>query len=86
MFPLGIVHPACALAIRFFRLFSVKLLLIADELLRKENEDERKSVENLMLKVEKMGGRIMIINTQIEAGKQLVGLGGLAALLRFSIA
>jgi stalled ribosome rescue protein Dom34 len=38
-----------------------------------------------MLKVEKMGGRIMIINTQIEAGKQLVGLGGLAALLRFSI-
>lgn len=64
---------------------AVKLLLIADELLRKENEHERKSVEDLMLKVEKMGGRIMIINTQIEAGKQLVGLGGLAALLRFSI-
>ena len=62
---------------------AVKLLLVADELLRKEKE--RKSIEDLIQKVEKMGGRIMIINTKFEAGKQLVGLGGLAALLRFSI-
>jgi len=64
---------------------AVKLLLVADELLRKEKEEERKSVEGLMRRAEKMGGRIMIINTKFEAGKQLVGLGGLAALLRFSI-
>jgi protein pelota len=64
---------------------AVKLLLVADELLREEKEEERKRVEGLMLRVEKMGGRIMIINTKFEAGKQLVGLGGMAALLRFSI-
>lgn len=64
---------------------AVKLLLVADELLRKERDEERKSIEDLMRKVEKIGGRIMIINTKFEAGKQLVGLGGLAALLRYSI-
>ena len=64
---------------------AVKLLLVADEVLRDENEEERKNIEALMRKVEKMGGRIMIINTKFEAGKQLMGLGGMAALLRFSL-
>ena len=64
---------------------AVKLLLVVDEFLREENEEERKRVEDLMRRVEQMRGRIMIINTKFEAGKQLVGLGGMAALLRYSV-
>lgn len=64
---------------------AVELLLVADTLLRAEQDEDRKSIEDLMRKVEKKGGRIMIINTKFEAGKQLLGLGGMAALLRYSI-
>ena len=34
---------------------------------------------------EKMRGRVMIINSEHEAGAKLLGLGGIAALLRYAI-
>jgi protein pelota len=38
-----------------------------------------------MQNVEQKGGRIKIISTEHEAGKELHALGGAAALLRFPI-
>lgn len=64
---------------------AVELLLVSNKLLREANDEERRRVEGLMRRVEEMGGKIMIINTEHEAGSQLVGLGGMAAILRFSV-
>jgi protein pelota len=38
-----------------------------------------------MKNVEEMGGGIMIISTEHEAGTKLLSLGGIAALLRFPL-
>ena len=64
---------------------AVELLLVADRLLREADDGGRMRVEGLMRRVEVMGGRVMIINSGHEAGRELVGLGGMAALLRFSV-
>lgn len=64
---------------------AVELLLVSNKLLREANDEERRSVEGLMRRVEEMRGKVMIINTNHEAGSQLVGLGGMAAILRFSV-
>lgn len=64
---------------------AVELLLVADELLREAEDDERRRIEALLKDVEKMRGRVMIIDSEHEAGKKLLGLGGVAALLRFAI-
>jgi len=57
---------------------AVELLLISEEI------SERKA-EELMDEVEKAGGETMMISKDTREGKQLSGLGGLAAILRFSI-
>ena len=64
---------------------AVELFLIADELLREADDAERNSLEDLMKSVEKMRGKVMIIDSEHEAGRKLLGLGGIAALLRFSV-
>lgn len=64
---------------------AVELLLIADELLREAEDEERNSLEDLMKSIEKMRGKVMIIDSEHEAGRKLLGLGGIAALLRFSV-
>lgn len=64
---------------------AVELLLVADILLRKANDEEGSNFEKFMVDVEKMGGKVMIICTEHEAGKKLLSLGGIAALLRFKI-
>ncbi|MCK4434887.1 hypothetical protein KAU92_05300, partial [Candidatus Bathyarchaeota archaeon] len=42
-------------------------------------------LEELMNVVEQKGGKIMIVSTEHEAGEKLTALGGIAALLRYSI-
>jgi protein pelota len=64
---------------------SVELLLIADALLREANDEERRELEECMKDVEKMRGRVMTVSSEHEAGRQLLNLGGVAALLRFRI-
>ncbi|HDI42297.1 MAG TPA: mRNA surveillance protein pelota [Candidatus Bathyarchaeota archaeon] len=64
---------------------AVETLLITDEKLRTAQDDRRKALENIMHSVEKQGGKIIIVSTEHEAGKNLRSLGGIAALLRFPI-
>ena len=64
---------------------AVELLLVADALLREAEDEERRELERIMREVEKMRGRVMIVSAEHEAGKKLLNLGGIAALLRFPI-
>lgn len=55
-------------------------LLVVDELLRKDKE-----IEKLLEDAEKMKAEILLFSSESEAGKQLMGLSGVAGILRFSI-
>lgn len=54
-------------------------LLVLDKLVRQEE------IEKIMDSVDNMGGKIMVISSEHDGGKQLKALGGIAALLRYSI-
>ncbi|HDI12560.1 MAG TPA: mRNA surveillance protein pelota, partial [Hadesarchaea archaeon] len=56
---------------------SIKKLLVSDKLLRSGQ------VEAILEEVRKTRGDVVIISTEHDAGRQLLALGGLAALLRF---
>ncbi|MEM3085743.1 MAG: mRNA surveillance protein pelota [Halobacteria archaeon] len=56
---------------------AVESLLVADDAVRGR--------EGLMEAVEKAGGRVTVFSGEAEPGKRLKGLGGIAALLRFSV-
>jgi protein pelota len=58
---------------------AVEQLLILDELLRERD------VETLMDITENLGGRVMVISSVHDGGKQLKALGGMAALLRYGL-
>lgn len=58
---------------------AVKNLLVLDNLVRQED------VEGIMNLVENTGGKVMIVSSEHEGGKQLGALGGIAGLLRYSI-
>ncbi len=60
---------------------AVQQLLVADETLL----HNRAEVEQLMQKAEQMHGEVHLVNSEHEAGKKLVSLGGIAALLRYRI-
>ncbi len=64
---------------------AVNLLLISDSLLREAVDEDRKRLEATMRSAEKIGGRVILVSTEHEAGEKLLSLGGVAALLRFSI-
>lgn len=64
---------------------AVDVLVLADTVLREAENEKRLSLERLMKDVEQKGGKIMVISTEHEAGVKLVALGGIAALLRFSL-
>jgi len=64
---------------------AVERLLVADTMLREASDQDRENMENIMRNVEAKGGKVTIISTEHEAGAELQGLGGIAALLRFSI-
>lgn len=64
---------------------AVDFLLVSDKVLREAEDEERRRLEGLMRSAEHMGGRVMIIGSQHEAGVKLLGLGGIAAQLRYVI-
>jgi len=64
---------------------AVEKLVLADTMLRETSDEKRLLLEDLMRIVEQKGGKIMVVSTEHEAGAKLTALGGVAALLRFSI-
>ena len=64
---------------------AVEKLLLADVTLRKASDEERGALERLIREVEKKGGQVVVVSTEHEAGRKLLALGGVAALLRFSV-
>jgi len=64
---------------------AVETLILADALLRDSEDAGRKQLEQLMNETEKRNGKIIVISTEHEAGFKLKALGGIAALLRFSL-
>lgn len=58
---------------------AVEKLLVIDKLVR------QRDTEKIMDTVENMGGKVMIISSEHDGGKQLEALGGITALLRYSM-
>lgn len=58
---------------------AVETLLVSDKLVRKDE------IEELLKKTEESGGEIHIINSEHEAGEQLLSLTGIAAFLRYAV-
>lgn len=58
---------------------AVENLLVLDKMVRREE------IEKIMDLVENTGGKVMIVSSEHEGGKQLGSLGGIAALLRYGI-
>jgi protein pelota len=64
---------------------AVEKLLVADVTIRETSDEKRTTLENIMRQVEEKGGQVVILSAEHEAGTKLQGLGGVAALLRFSV-
>ncbi len=64
---------------------AIETTVLADTILRKSSDEERRNVERLMKTAEEKGGKVMIISTEHEAGEKLLALGGIAALLRYPL-
>jgi protein pelota len=65
---------------------AVERLLVADTMLRDSDDEKRQRIEEVMNIIEQKGrGTVLIVSTEHEAGSKLVSLGGIAALLRFSV-
>jgi len=71
--------------VRAVQFGAVDALLVLDKLFREAQPDYRRELENIMRQVEKQAGSLEIFSADHEAGKQLEGLGGIAALLRFRL-
>ena len=55
---------------------AAETMLVIDEMVRERD------IENLMDQVENMGGKVMIISSEHDGGKQLTSLGGIAASVK----
>lgn len=64
---------------------AIETLVLADSKLREAPDEERLSMEELMKDIEGKSGKVMIVSTENEAGTKLLALGGIAALLRFTL-
>jgi protein pelota len=64
---------------------AIEKLMILDYTIRSTLDEERLKLEKLMTEVEMRKGQVIIISVEHEAGKKLLALGGVAALLRFPI-
>ena len=64
---------------------AVDKLLVLDELLRSPDPNLRNKVEEIMETAEKRGARVKIFSSLEEPGQQLKSMGGLAAILRYSL-
>jgi protein pelota len=58
---------------------AVEQLLVIDQLIRERD------VEKVMDLTENLGGKVMVLSSEHEGGKQLNALGGIAALLRYGL-
>jgi protein pelota len=70
---------------RAAELGAVERILLTDKMLRESDDEKRLRIEEVMETAEKKGGAITVVSTGHEAGTQLSGLGGIAALLRFPL-
>jgi protein pelota len=64
---------------------AIEKIIISDKILRESSNTERRNIEQLINDVEQHKGEVMVISAEHEGGKKLLSLGGIAALLRFSI-
>jgi len=64
---------------------AVEKLLVADSVLREASDEDRLRLEDLMSDVERKRGVLMVVSSEHEAGNKLLGLGGMAAILRFPL-
>lgn len=65
---------------------AVKTLLVADSIILKyRQENKYNTLEKVMKRAEETGAEVVIISSEHEAGKRLIGLGGVAALLRYKL-
>ncbi|MFW9830875.1 MAG: mRNA surveillance protein pelota [Candidatus Thorarchaeota archaeon] len=71
--------------IRAVQFGAVETLLVLDKLFRQAPPDQRREMETIMRQVEERAGSIEIFSADHQAGKQLEGLGGIVALLRFPL-
>ena len=71
--------------VRAVQFGAVETLLVLDKLFREAQPEFRRELENIMRQIEKQAGSLEIFSADHEAGKQLEGLGGLVALLRFRL-
>jgi stalled ribosome rescue protein Dom34 len=53
--------------------------------LREASDEDRLRLEDLMSDVERKRGILMVVSSEHEGGHKLLGLGGLAAILRFPL-
>jgi len=68
---------------RAYEYGAIEVLLIVDEFLRRERL--RWDIDGFLKLVEGIGGKVVIFSSEFEPGKILMGLGGIGALLRFSV-
>ncbi len=64
---------------------AIETLLVTDFTIRNSSDEERLALEKLMREVERKNGEVVVVSSEHEAGQKLLGLGGVAALLRFPI-
>ena len=64
---------------------AIQQLIVADNLLREADDEQRLLLEELMHNIEKKNGKVNVISTEHEAGSKLLSLGGIVALLRFPL-
>ncbi|KYH39023.1 MAG: mRNA surveillance protein Pelota [Candidatus Hecatellales archaeon B24] len=62
---------------------AVERLLVVDRLLREAEIEERRKIEEVIRLVENKGGKVTILAGEHEGGEKIMGLGGIAAILRF---
>ncbi len=65
---------------------AVKEVLVSEKVLRVAREEGTFArFEEVMKATEKSSGKVMIISEEHDSGKQLAGLGGIDALLRYKL-
>jgi protein pelota len=65
---------------------AVESMLISDALIQKKRQNSDFDVlDQMMKKVDSLGGEIHLLSSEHDGGKKLDGLGGIAALLRYKI-
>ncbi len=65
---------------------AIDTLLLTDTLIKKRRQqDTFAELDSLMQLVDKSRGKILIISSEHDAGKELEGLGGIGAILRYKI-